>query len=131
MPLHHPLGVLSCPFWYVGRYCGDSIVVAPLVLHTWPGHGLVICLVTAIVGQQRRPRFLPCWSAWRELGRTPRLVGMLRGDLVVRRAEQACSVGTWLFIPPCGLARRGLGHTPHLTGLPNRDLVVRPAFWTC
>jgi hypothetical protein len=28
--LHHAPGDVSCPLWYVGHYCGDFVVVAPL-----------------------------------------------------------------------------------------------------
>jgi hypothetical protein len=54
----------------------------PLVLHTWPVHGLVMmCPVTVVVAQQRRPEFLPC------------------------------SAGTWSFTPSHRLSRWGLGRS--------------------
>ena len=80
---------------------------SPLVLYTCLRHSLrMMCHVTAVVAQQRHPRFLPCGSAWRDLGRMPRLAGLLGGYLVVRLAgllggdlvispsSQTCSVGT-------------------------------------
>jgi hypothetical protein len=105
---------------------------SPFVLHTWLEHGLVMmCLVTVVVGQQRWPGFLPCGSAWRELGRSSHLADLLSGDLIVRPVSQACSTKAWSFTPPHGLARRGLGCTPRLVALLGEGLVVRLTSWIC
>jgi hypothetical protein len=66
--------VLSCPLWYVGRYCGDSDVEVPLGTAYMARRGLVMLRpVATIVGQQRQPRVPSLW---------------------VR------SMGTWSFAPP-------------------------------
>jgi hypothetical protein len=91
----------------------------------------MLCLVAAVVDQQRWPRLLPCGSTWWAIGWSPRLADLLGRDLVVHPASQTCSTVAWSFAPPHRLARRGLGHSPRLVGLLSADLVVRPASQTC
>jgi hypothetical protein len=55
--------------------------------------------------------WFPCESTWRVLGRSPRLVDSLGGDLVVRPASQSCS---W-----------GLGRPPRLAELLGGDLISK------
>jgi hypothetical protein len=82
-----------------------------LVLYVRSGRGLLM---------MRHPGFLPCWSASRELGRSPRLTDLLDRDMVARLASrtrsagtsvvcpalQARLAGTWSFTPPHRLARQ-------------------------
>jgi hypothetical protein len=58
--------------------------------------------------------------AWQGLDRSPHLVGLLSGDLVVRPAPQVCSAGIWSFVLPHRLARWGLDRSSRLTGLLNK-----------
>jgi hypothetical protein len=101
----------------------------PLVLYAWRGHGFVMtCPVTVVVmDQQSRSGFPPCGSTWSYvlprrlarggLGRSPRIVDLLGGDLVACPASQTCSAWTWSLAPPRGLARRRLSRSPCLAGL--------------
>jgi hypothetical protein len=73
------------------------------MIRSWFGDGLSC---RADVCQLRCPGLLLCWSAWRGLGRSPRLVDLLSEGLLVR--------------PPRGPARRGLGRSPRLADLLDR-----------
>jgi hypothetical protein len=84
------------------------------MIRSWFGDDLSC---RADVGQQRRPGLLPCWSAWRGLGRSPRLADLLGGGLLVRPASWTCLAG--------------LGRSPRLADLLGGDLVARPASQTC
>jgi hypothetical protein len=93
---HH---VYLTPFGIVGTTCSWLVT---------------LCLVGAIRGRQRWPRFLPCGSARWGFDRSPHLAHLIGGDLVVHPASQTCSAGAWSVAPPCRLARRGLDRLPRL-----------------
>jgi hypothetical protein len=88
---------------------------------------VTLCLVVVVAGQRCPPGLLPCGSALRGLGRSPHLVDLLGGGLVVCPISQTCSAGIWLVAPPHRLARRGLGRSSCLAHLVGGDLVGRPA----
>jgi hypothetical protein len=74
-----------------------------LVLYVWSRRGLVmLCLVTTVVGQQRWLGSLPCRSARRGLGRSPRVADLLDRDLVGKWARErfmGLALGTPFWVP--------------------------------